>query len=147
MDHDAPVIVGKLLHVARFLSMPEPERLHIEAQATYAMREGLRAAGEHFGRVQLSPPAFEIARLVDRHQHGWKVQEGGSEAEGYYVIGYSLAGQTIPSLYGPYAMIEDATAVAAAEDFRARPRSEELLRREQEEMEEWAPGRKAEDEQ
>jgi hypothetical protein len=71
----------------------------------------------------------------------WRVQEGGNEAEGFAVVGYSPYSDQVlkdmPNLYGPYATLEDAQAVVAAKDPSVRPLSEELLEKEREEMMKW----------
>jgi hypothetical protein len=82
----------------------------------------------------------------------WRVQDGGSEADGFYVVGYNPY-QTdpilrkMPSLFGPYARLEDAEAVVAAKDSSARPLSERLLEREREETEEWLRSKKEPEEE
>lgn len=71
----------------------------------------------------------------------WRVQEGGNEAEGFAVVGYSPYSDQVlkdmPSLFGPYTTLEDAQAVVAAKDPSVRPLSEELLKKEREEMTKW----------
>jgi hypothetical protein len=75
----------------------------------------------------------------------WRVLEGGSETNGFRVAGYNPY-EPDPllskSVYGPYATLEDAEAVAAARDF-VRPLSERLLEREREEADEWFRSRES----
>jgi hypothetical protein len=82
-----------------------------------------------------------LVRSQGSDNRPWRVQEGGSEADGFYVVGYSPFHtdpllQSMPDLYGPYATFEDAEAVVAVRDSTVRPLSERLLERERQE---WHP--------
>jgi hypothetical protein len=124
-DGSFPVIITRdFTDVARFAHAPPDEQRAIE--------EAMQQRWE---------TEFDSMAADDRpDDRPWKVQEGGSEAEGFFVIGYHahIADPVIAGgLFGPYSTLEDAQAVVAAKDPLVRPQDEELIRREREEADEW----------
>lgn len=131
--------------LAFFLRAPTGIRRPIALRRWYALwppSEGQLPWEGTWPELVVLHRAFREEKAKAADEPPWKVQEGSNEVEGFFVVGYG-PDPALPNIphaphpYGPYATLEDARAVVAPKDPTVRPLSEELLKKEQEEMMKW----------